>query len=242
MRYYLMSGLSHGVGDVTTKATCQQFLEPVSPYPAHRALLVALDEWVSDGTQPPKSECRGTPTAAFAVTVPGSQTGVVPQKELGWPDIPGVTYTGVITTRYFLDFGPDFDDGIISNYPPSVAGRPSYPIFVSKVDKDGNEIAGVRLPPVEAPIATTTGWALRAPASAGTTAVSRMASTSPSRRPRPSARPPATRAIARRALQESRRVREGSDEGGPEPREGRLPACRRRAAYIDEAEASNVLR
>jgi hypothetical protein len=53
------------------------------------------------------------------------------------------------------------DSGVISNYPPSVAGRPAYPIFVSKVDEDGNEVAGIRLPPVEAPIATTTGWALR---------------------------------------------------------------------------------
>jgi hypothetical protein len=97
----------------------------------------------------------------FAVTRPGSQTGVVPQNELGWPTIPGVTYNGLITTRYFLDFGPNFDDGILAYYPPSVAGRPAYPIFVSKVDKDGNEIAGVRMPPVEAPIATTTGWALR---------------------------------------------------------------------------------
>jgi hypothetical protein len=32
---------------------------------------------------------------------------------------------------------------------------------VSKVDEDGNEAAGIRLPAVEAPIATTTGWALR---------------------------------------------------------------------------------
>ena len=29
------------------------------------------------------------------------------------------------------------------------------------MDQDGNEVAGIRLPPVEAPIATTTGWALR---------------------------------------------------------------------------------
>jgi hypothetical protein len=29
------------------------------------------------------------------------------------------------------------------------------------VDQDGNEVAGIRMPPVEAPIATTTGWALR---------------------------------------------------------------------------------
>jgi Alpha/beta hydrolase domain len=166
-RYYLMSGLSHGVGDVTTKSTCQQFLNPVSPYRAHRALLLALDRWVSDGTEPPKSRIPQHAQRAFAVTVPGSQVGIVPQGELGWPNIPGVLYTGVITTRYFLDFGPDFDNGILSNYPPSVAGRPSYPIFVSKVDADGNEIAGVRLPGVEAPIATTTGWALRAAATGG---------------------------------------------------------------------------
>jgi hypothetical protein len=89
------------------------------------------------------------------------KTGVVPQGALGWPTIPGVTYNGLITTRYLLDFGPDFDEGILSNYPPSVVGRPASPIFVSKVDKDGNEVAGIRLPPVEAPIATTTGWALR---------------------------------------------------------------------------------
>ena len=60
-----------------------------------------------------------------------------------------------------MDFGPEFDRGVLSNYPPTLAGRPTYPIFVSRVDEDGNEVAGVRLPQVEAPIATTTGWALR---------------------------------------------------------------------------------
>jgi hypothetical protein len=67
----------------------------------------------------------------------------------------------VITTRYYLDFGPRLGEGIVTQYPPSVKARPAYPIFVSKVDRDGNEVAGIRLPPVEAPIATTTGWALR---------------------------------------------------------------------------------
>jgi hypothetical protein len=161
VRFYLMSGLSHGVGDITDRGVCQQFTNAVSPYPTHRALLVALDEWVSNGTTPPKSEVPRHANRAFAVPQPGSQTGVVPQVVLGWPTIPGVTYNGLITTRYLLDFGPLFDDGILSDYPPSVVGRPAYPIFVSKVDQDGNELAGVRLPPVEAPIATTTGWALR---------------------------------------------------------------------------------
>lgn len=163
VRFYLMSGLSHGVGNVTTRGNCQQFLNPTSPYPALRALLMALDDWVVKGTEPPPSRVprRADGTAVLVDPRPGYQTGMVTQKQLGWPAIPGVTYTGVITTRYYLDFGPKLADGIVSRYPPSLDKRPAYPIFVSKVDQDGNEMAGIRLPPVEAPIATTTGWALR---------------------------------------------------------------------------------
>jgi hypothetical protein len=163
VRFYLISGSSHGVGNVTSMGNCQQFLNPTSPFPALRALLVALDQWVTDGTEPPPSQVprRADNTMVQAVSRPGHQTGFVPQAALGWPAIPGVTFTGLITTRYHLDFGPTFDQGIVSNYPPAVAGRPAYPVFVSKVDRDGNEVAGIRLPPVEAPIATTTGWALR---------------------------------------------------------------------------------
>ena len=124
---------------------------------------MALDRWVTQGVEPPASQVprRADNTMVKAVPRPGYQTGVVPQEALGWPTIPGVTYTGLITTRYHLDFGPMLDKGIVSSYPPSLAGRPAYPVFVSKVDRDGNEVAGIRLPPVEAPIATTTGWALR---------------------------------------------------------------------------------
>lgn len=162
VRFYLISGLSHGVGNVTSKATCQQFLNPTSPFPALRALLTALDQWVVDGSAPPQSQVprRADRSAVLAVARPGYQTGVVAQDALGWPSIPGVTYKGLITTRYHLDFGPLLNQGIVSNYPPSLA-RPAYPIFVSRVDQDGNEVAGIRLPPVEAPVATTTGWALR---------------------------------------------------------------------------------
>lgn len=168
VRYYLMSGQSHGVGDITDRGNCRELTNGVSPYPAHRALLLAIDRWVSDGVEPPKSAIPRGGHRAWAVTRPGSQVGVVPQEELGWPSIPGVLYTGVISTRYLLDFGPRLvSDGIIDNYPPSVVGRPSYRIFVPKVDHDGNEIAGVRMPGVEAPVATTTGWALRAPEFAG---------------------------------------------------------------------------
>ena len=163
VRFYLISGLSHGVGNVNSRGQCQQFLNPTSPFPALRALLVALDQWVTDGIEPPASRVprRSDNTAVMAVARPGHQTGVIPQDALGWPTIPGVTYTGVITTRYYLDFGPKLQEGIIAHYPPPLAERHVYSHFVSKVDRDGNEMAGIRMPPVEAPIATTTGWALR---------------------------------------------------------------------------------
>jgi hypothetical protein len=38
-----------------------------------------------------------------------------------------------------------------------------YPCFVSGVDDDGNELAGIRLPDLSVPVATHTGWNLRAP-------------------------------------------------------------------------------
>src|SRR5205085_6248688 len=36
--------------------------------------------------------------------------------------------------------------------------RRAYRTLVSKVDADGNEIAGIRLPDIAAPLATYTGW------------------------------------------------------------------------------------
>src|SRR5207247_4440361 len=102
-RYYLVSGTSHGVGDINDFGNCQQRTNAVSPYRLHRALLVAMDEWVSNGTTPPKSEIpRHANNTAAAVARPTFQTGKVPQAELGWPNIPGVNYSGVTTTRYFL--------------------------------------------------------------------------------------------------------------------------------------------
>jgi alpha/beta hydrolase family protein len=243
VRYYLISGLSHGVGNAATKSTCQQFLNPTNPYRAHRALLVALDQWVSDGTKPPKSRVPEGGHRAFAVPIPGVQTGFVPQRELGWPNIPGVTYTGVITTRYFLDFGPDFANGILSNYPPSLAGRPAYPIFVSKVDHDGNEIAGVRLPPVEAPIATTTGWALRAAAFGGNDGCEANGQNIPFQTTK------AQRELLgdpRKSLEERYKnhagyVKEVSKAAEKLEKDGFLLA-EDVQRYIDEAEASNVLK
>lgn len=163
VRFYLISGAQHGIGNGNSRGLCQQFQNPTNAEPALRALFLALDEWVTNGTVPPDSEVprQSTSTAVVAIPQPGSQTGLVPQDALGWPTIPGVVYNGLVTTRYLLDFGSSTQQGILTTFPHDVAGRPSYVNFVSKVDKDGNEVAGIRLPPVAVPTATTTGWALR---------------------------------------------------------------------------------
>ena len=128
-----------------------------------RALFVALDEWATEHTKPPRSR---VPRLHDKTLVPP-----LPQAGMGFPSIPGVTYTGLKTTRYLLDYGPHYyDTGIATVNPPLITppyednphNGPIYPSFIPKTDRDGNDIAGVRLVDVTVPIATYTGWALRA--------------------------------------------------------------------------------
>ena len=159
VRFFLIAGTQHG-GSV---GGCQQPLNPTDPGPALRALFVALDQWVTEDISPPESRVPrvSDKMAVFAEPRLTTVTGVVPQPALGFPEIPNVTYTGVITIRHLFDFGPSFAEGIVAHALPTFVGRPTYPSFVSKTDEDGNEIAGIRLPQVAAPVATTTGWAVR---------------------------------------------------------------------------------
>jgi hypothetical protein len=137
---------------------CQQTQNALAPNPALRALLVALDAWVSAGKTPPASR------------VPRSSKGTLlsslPQAKMGFPSIPGVTYNGLTRTGDLFDFGPLLDQGILTVLPPTLLGTP-YTVLVPKTDDDGNDVAGIRLPSVAVPTATYTGWALRAAAFAG---------------------------------------------------------------------------
>lgn len=60
-----------------------------------------------------------------------------------------------------LDFGTRAEEGIFDNEPPKVVSGKEYPVFVPAVDPDGNDVAGVRVPMVQAPLGTYTGWNLR---------------------------------------------------------------------------------
>jgi hypothetical protein len=151
VRYYLLSSLPHGAGN--GPGICVQPRNPLRPNAALRALLVDLDAWVTAGTAPPADRM---PRVADGTLVPP-----LPQEGYGFPRIPGVVYNGTHHTGDLWDFGPDFDKGFVSVLPPKLVGTP-YPVFVPKADADGNDIAGIRMPEVAVPVATYTGWALRA--------------------------------------------------------------------------------
>jgi Alpha/beta hydrolase domain len=151
VRYYLLSSFPHGAGN--GRGICAQPRNPLRPNQALRALLVDLDAWVTEGEAPPADRM---PRVAD-----GTLTPPMPQAEMGFPQIPSVVYNGVHHTGDLFDFGPDFDKGMLSVLPPKLVGSP-YPVFVPKTDADGNDVAGVRMSEVAVPVATYTGWALRA--------------------------------------------------------------------------------
>ena len=68
--------------------------------PVQRALWTDLDEWSTRGIQPPTSQ---VPLLRDGTLVPP-----LPSRAVGFPSIPGVTYTGLKTTRYRFNMGPDF--------------------------------------------------------------------------------------------------------------------------------------
>jgi len=166
-RLYLISSHQHGVGNGNAKGNCQQLGNPLSAMPVMRSLFVDMDEWVTQDVAPPPS---AVPRLANGSLVPA-----LPQSGMGFPAIPGVMYTGLKSTRYLLDYGDRFDQGIMDINPPVMtqpyfdnpANGEIYPTLVPKTDADGNDIAGIRLLDVQLPLATYTGWSLRAAASGG---------------------------------------------------------------------------
>jgi len=115
-----------------------------------RALYQALEEWIVSGTTPPDSQ---VPKLANATLVRPNQ--------LAFPAIPGVAYTGLVTSYPLLDWGPQYkaqdETGIPTLLPPAYLGR-DYAILVPQVDADGNDIAGIRSVDVAAGLGTHTGW------------------------------------------------------------------------------------
>ncbi|SNS94718.1 Tannase and feruloyl esterase [Geodermatophilus pulveris] len=156
VRQYLLSGSQHfaAANAEPTPGTCQQASNPTHVGPALRALLVSLDEWVVDGTEPPASR---------APSIAGGTLVASDRDATGFPAIPGVGYTGLYNAAAERDFGPRVvgNAGIIDDWRHADVVQP-YDVRVPSVDAVGIDEGGLELPEVAAPTATLTGWNLQA--------------------------------------------------------------------------------
>jgi len=157
VRVYFFAGLQHfsgpfppirGFGEIASQNL-------MSPLPIHwfwRAMIANMNAWVRDGVAPPPS--------SYPHVADGT---LVPRDKLAFPAIPGVHVPGNTDEAWHLDFGPHWQTTrILTLQPPRVSAP--FPILVPQVDVDGNARAGVDLPEITVPLATYTGWNLRAPA------------------------------------------------------------------------------
>jgi hypothetical protein len=115
-------------------------------------MLDALDRWATDDTPPPPSciPCRADNTLVDYQTW-----------KQQFPRIPASAIPAYPNPLPQLDCGEDAARGILRE-PPQIIRRDAYAVLVPAVDSDGNDIPGVRAPMVAAPLATYTGWNLRA--------------------------------------------------------------------------------
>src|SRR5207302_8154566 len=105
-----------------------------------------LEQWIVDGVEPPPSQ----------VPRLGDGTAVSREKVLDrFRSLPGVALPTAQSMQaiHRLDLGPDAPAGV--GRWPLVQSDP-YPVLVSDIDDDGNEVAGIAVPEVAVPVATFT--------------------------------------------------------------------------------------
>ncbi len=147
-RIYLIAGTQHGgrAGGTAAPGPCANPRNPHSSGPALRALIVALEHWVTKGVAPPESR---VPSIAQKTARDASDVKMPVVK--GFALAPGANV-----------IGPPVDwidpPGSGKQVYMTVSAPQVYGTRVSAVDADGNELAGIRLPDIVAPLATYTGW------------------------------------------------------------------------------------
>jgi hypothetical protein len=162
VRIYDLAGTQHGGGNPLAQPpavlpgfpnACQLRSNSNPFIHAQRALLLALREWIVNGTEPPPSLYSSLGRASL-----------VKPTEVHIPYIPAVNFTlpGLVNYKFYLDRGPRFDvediAGIMAE--PPVVGA-AYNVLVPQVDADGNPIDGLRNTNVQVPLGTYAGWNIR---------------------------------------------------------------------------------
>ena len=149
VRLYVFAGTQHDPARFPSAVSNGQLQDNPTDYIwAMRALLVGMEKWVRQGVGPPPSRYPRL-----------QDRTLVRSTDVAFPDIPGV-----VSPRKALSGARGVNSLVAKD---GGAGTP-LPLLVSQVDKDGNELGGLRLPDVMVPLATTAGWNFRKTAIGGT--------------------------------------------------------------------------
>ena len=131
---------------------------PANPVPHTQtvnALRLHFRNWVMKGTTPPPNRY---PLLADGTLVAANKTA------MGFPTLPGLRATlpeaDFIMPVLDYDFGPQFNtldgSGVASKAPPPI--KQVLQMMAPKVDADGNELGGVPVALLDAPLGTYLGW------------------------------------------------------------------------------------
>jgi hypothetical protein len=156
VRVYLWTGSHHTPAAPPMKPVagpCTYLMNNVITAPLDVGVLVLMQNWLRDGTEPPTSR------------IPRVADGTLVTMDAyvdAFPDLAGVALPKALNVLPLLDYGPDFGNGGAIPPQPLNTGQ-HYTVLVPAADANGNDIAGVRPPMLDAPLGTYTGWNLRAP-------------------------------------------------------------------------------
>jgi hypothetical protein len=140
VRIYYVAGTQHGAGGGPNPLV-QNPTNPMDWSFFQRAMVVAINKWVTDGTAPPASQIPRI-----------DKDQLVAASALRFPRIPGVNVVKAAYAPRRLDWGQE----------PPKAGE-AFLALVPQVNADGNETSGIQLPELRFPLATYMGWNLRNP-------------------------------------------------------------------------------
>src|SRR5262245_57111041 len=143
-RLYFLAGTPHSAGPIppSNGQEFKQYMNFAEQRWAQRALLLDLDAWLRDETDPPPSQY---PSIA--------RGDLVPMEAVNFPKTPSMPFVSYMPQVWRMDYGSTFNSSrIISNEPP-LLGLP-YRVLVPQVNADGNDRSGVRLLEIAAPLGT----------------------------------------------------------------------------------------
>ena len=146
-RLYVVAGTQHGPAAWPVKKGVRELPpNPLNYRWVLRAAFVALDAWVAGKAEPPPS--RYPRLDRNELTRP---------EDIAFPKIPGVTVPPSGQAMRRAKLPPDFrSEGPITILPPRSGNL--YPNWVSRVNEDGNEIAGILVPELKVPLGTYLPW------------------------------------------------------------------------------------